>query len=284
MEQNIICLTAACTELGLQFEFIDEEHNFLRVRCNGQAHYFQLNRTPFNAESVASICKDKYHTYCLLKEYVRFPKTLSFMSYNVDHRYKEYLQYRSLQEILAVVESELSYPCIIKSNSGSFGSNVFLCHSRTEAQDAIQRIFNKNSHLYDYILLAQEFVPTKEEYRLVCFKEEPVLAYKRSANPREFNARYWENSASRAVFVTQQEIIQELQEFIRPVYGVLNIGFVGFDIIRSFDNELYVLELNSGPRFDHFIDSNGPEHVISMYKDILSRWIEKMPEETRGGE
>ena len=273
LEQNIICLTAACTELGIPFEFIDEEHNFLRVGSNGQSHYFQLNRTPFNSESTAGICKDKYHTYCLLKESVQFPKTLSFMSYNVDQRYKGYLKYQSSQEILTVIESELSYPFIIKSNSGSFGSNVFLCHSRNEAQDSIQRIFNKNSHLYDYILLAQEFIRTKEEYRLVCYKETPVLAYKRSSNPNEFNARYWENGASQAVLATQEETIQELQEFVRPVYEKLNIGFVGFDIIRSFDNALYVLELNSGPRFDHFIESNGPEQVISMYKKILSQWI-----------
>ena len=272
MEQHIICLTAACTELGIPFEFIDEEHNALSIRLNEKPHLFQLNRTPFNSESVAGICKDKYHTYCLLKEYARFPKTLSFMSYHVDHRYKKYLKYHSSQEILAVVESALSYPLIIKSNSGSFGSNVFLCGSHNEAQDSIQRIFNKNSHLYDYILLAQEFIPAKEEYRLVCYKETPVLAYQRSSTPNEFNARYWENEAGRAVLVTQEEIIQELQEFVRPVFETLAIGFVGFDIIRSFDDALHLLELNSGPRFDHFIESNGPEQVISMYKKILSQW------------
>jgi glutathione synthase/RimK-type ligase-like ATP-grasp enzyme len=275
LEQNIICLTSACTELSIPFDFIDEEHNVLSIRLNEKSHYFHLNRTPFNSESVAGICKDKYHTYCLLRESVRLPKTLSFMSYNVDQRYKDYLKYHSPQEILTAIESELSYPLIIKSNSGSFGSNVFLCKTRTEAQTAIERIFNKNSHLYDYILLAQEFIPAKEEYRLVCFREEPVLTYKRSSNPSEFNARYWENSTSQAVRVTEQETIYELQEFVRPIYGKLPIDFVGFDIIRSFDDNFYLLELNSGPRFDHFIDSNGPEHVVHMYKNILSIWASK---------
>lgn len=273
LEQNVVCLTAACSELGIEFEFIDAEQNFLKVFCNGQAHYFQLNRTPFNSESIAGVCKDKYHTYCLLKESVRFPKTLSFMSYNVDHRYKDYLKYQSPGEMVTAIESKLSYPFIIKRNSGSFGSNVFLCHSCNEAQDSIQQIFNKNSHLYDYVLLAQEFIRTKEEYRLVCFKEKPVLTYKRSSNQNEFNARYWENGASRALFVTHEETIQELHKFVRPIYGQLDIGFVGFDIIRSFDDSLYLLELNSGPRFDHFIGSNGPEQIITMYKRVLSTWI-----------
>lgn len=273
MEQNVVCLTAACSELGIQFEFIDVEQNFLKILCNGQAHYFQLNRTPFNSESVAGICKDKYHTYRLLKGSVRFPKTLSFMSYNVDQRYKNYLKYQSPREMLTAIESELCYPFIIKSNSGSLGSNVFLCHSRNKAHDSIQQIFSKHSHLYDYVLLAQEFIKTKEEYRLVCFKSKPVLTYKRSSNPNEFNARYWENGPHSTLYVTHEETIQELQEFVRPIYRQLDIGFVGFDIIRSFDDALYLLELNSGPRFDHFIRSNGPEQVIGMYKTVLSKWI-----------
>ncbi len=55
-------------------------------------------------------------------------------------------------------------------------------------------------------------------------------------------------------------------EFVRPVYATLPIGFVGFDIVRSTDGQLYLLELNSSPRFDHVIDGNGQACVIEMYK------------------
>ncbi len=274
MEKNILCLTAACRQLGLCFDYIDQDHNVVRIILNGAAYYFQLNRTPFNAESVAGICKDKYHTYRLLKDCVRCPKTLSFLSYRVDERYTDYLQYHSAPEIVAVVEAELRYPLIIKSNSGSFGSNVFLCQQTDDTQTAIERIFDKNSHLYDYIVLAQEFIPTRQEYRLVCYKQTPVLAYTRSANPSTFNARYWESaSGSAATLIGQNELIDELGAFVRPVYRALALGFVGFDIVRSVNNRLYLLELNSGPRFDHVIHTNGPGPVIAMYKAVLSAWM-----------
>lgn len=273
MEKNILCLTAACSQLGIRFDYIDQDHNLVRIVLNGAAYYFQLNRTPFNAESVAGICKDKYHTYCLLKDCVRFPKTLSFLSYRVDERYTDYLQYHSAPEIVAVVETELSYPLIIKSNSGSFGSNVFLCREAGETQTAIERIFDKNSHLYDYVVLAQEFIPTRQEYRLVCYKRTPVLAYTRSGDPSTFNARYWESVSGRTALIGQDALIDELAAFIRPVYTTLDLGFVGFDIVCSVDNQLYLLELNSGPRFDHVIATNGPQPIIDMYKTVLSAWV-----------
>jgi glutathione synthase/RimK-type ligase-like ATP-grasp enzyme len=273
VEKNILCLTAACSQLGIRFDYIDQDHNVVRIALNGAAYYFQLNRTPFNAESVAGICKDKYHTYRLLKDSVRFPKTLSFLSYRVDERYTDYLRYHSAPEIAAVVEAELSYPLIIKSNSGSFGSNVFLCREANEAQTAIETIFDKNSHLYDYVLLAQEFIPTRQEYRLVCYKQTPVLAYTRSGDPPAFNARYWESASSRVALIEQVALIDKLAAFVRPVYGTLDLGFVGFDIVRSVDNRLYLLELNSGPRFDHVIATNGPQPIIDMYKTVLSAWV-----------
>lgn len=273
MEKHIVCLTAACRQLGIGFAYIDQERNVVRIRAHGRTGYFQFNRTPFNTESVAGICKDKYHTYRLLKDMVRFPKTLSFLSYRVDDRYTDYLHYPSAPEIVSAVEAELSYPLLIKPNRGSFGSNVFLCREAAEARAAIERIFDKNSHLYDYLALAQEFIPTIQEYRLVCYRQTPVLAYARSAAPRPFNARYWERASHGATLIGQAALIDELAAFVRPVYAVLDLGFVGFDIVRSADNRLYLLELNSGPRFDHVIATSGPQPVIAMYKTVLVAWL-----------
>ena len=123
--------------------------------------------------------------------------------------------------------------------------------------DRLETVFDKHSHLYDYVALAQEFIPTAHEYRLVCYKQTPVLAYARSGGPSTFNARYWEGASARAVLIEQAALLDELAAFVRPVYGVLDLGFVGFDIVRAVDGRLYLLELNSGPRFDRVIATNG---------------------------
>ena len=107
----------------------------------------------------------------------------------------------------------------------------------------------------------------------MCYKQMPVLAYARSGGPSTFNARYWEGASARAVLIEHAALLDELAAFVRPVYGVLDLGFVGFDIVRGVDERLYLLELNSGPRFDRVIATNGTRPVIDMYKTVLSAWL-----------
>ncbi len=165
----------------------------------------------------------------------------------------------------------------IRSSSRATGgrsAQTFFCVTRpATTQTAIETVFDKHSHLYDYVALAQEFIPTAHEYRLVCYRRTPVLAYARSGGPSTFNARYWESASARAVLIEQAALLDELAAFVRPVYGVLDLGFVGFDIVRAVDGRLYLLELNSGPRFDRVIATNGTRPVIAMYKTVLSAWV-----------
>ena len=84
--------------------------------------------------------------------------------------------------------------------------------------------------------------------------------------------------------IEQDALIHKLTAFVRPVYGVLDlgfVGFVGFDIVRSFDDRLYLLDLNSGPHFDHVIATNGPQPIIDMYKTVLAAWMSEKSAQSR---
>ena len=83
------------------------------------------------------------------------------------------------------------------------------------------------------------------------------------------------------VLIEQDALIHKLTAFVRPVYGVLDLGFVGFDIVRSFDDRLYLLDLNSGPHFDHVIATNGPQPIIDMYKTVLAAWMSEKLAQSR---
>ena len=273
MEKNIKCLIDACKKISLKYEFIGNEDNFLRINVSGKWEYFQLNKTPFNSEVTYGICKDKMHTYKLLHPRVRMPKTISFLDFGVEKKYQHYVRHTSLSAVMENIETELTYPLIIKQNKGALGVNVYLCKNKESVSDAIQAIFNKASKYYDYILLAQQFIPTREEYRLVCAFGQPVLAYKRG-NAHIFNHKYWENNEV-AILIKDPKVIQDLFGFIEPVYQDIDLGFVGFDIVRGMDNRFYLIELNSSPKFDHIIDSSGEESVIQMYEQSLSLFHHK---------
>ena len=269
MEYNTRCAIAACQQLGLTWESIDPEGNFIRVRFGSRWQYFELGRSPFNAEAVACICKDKTRSYQLLQTRVRLPEMRSFLDPCGDKLYRKYLTHDSLPAILAEAESAFSYPYVIKPNKGSLGINVFLCQDRSEAEHALSVIYNKNTLNYDYISIAQKFIASAFEYRLICGFNRPLMVYRRG-DGAEFNARYWEHGAGgRAQLETSGELISELYEFIRPVFAELELGLVGFDIIRAKDGDLYLIELNSAPRFDHVIADNGMDCVVDLYCNLF---------------
>ena len=275
MQQHIRCLTEACKQLNVEFSFLDKEQNLVELRIHQKFFIFQSNRTPFNTEALAGICLDKGHTWQVLHQHLRMPQTLAFMDTQVAPKFRSYLRYHSREEMLAEIEKTLAYPVVVKRNRGALGNNVFLCHHRAEAEVALERIFNKTLPGYDYIALAQEFIASRQEYRLVCFRGEPVLLYERYAGNKLFKALYWEDAEGRPILVEDEALIQAQMAFLQPMFQRLCPGYVGIDLVRSVSGEWVLLELNSGPRVDHFIEFNGPERIIAMYLRIVQRLLEE---------
>lgn len=271
MEKQIISLIKACEHIGLTHHFIDAEKNLVQVTFPWGVEYFQINKTPFNREVVMGLFRDKKHTYDLLHAHINMPKTRSFLDFDVPMEYRHYCNHHSIPEIVDAMTSEFQFPVIVKCNSGALGIGVYLCQDQQQASHAFQEIFNKQSKDYDYLALAQQFVPTQLEYRLVCAFGEPLLAYQRG-NTSGFNARYWDKEEI-ATLVTNPEILQRLQDFVKPIFKQLEIGFVGCDIILSEENELFLIELNSSPKFNNFIKNNDESHVVEMYIQALQRFI-----------
>jgi len=147
-----------------------------------------------------------------------------------------------------------------------------LCHTPTQVVKAINTIFDKQTAMYDYIALAQEYVPTDREYRFICFRGSPVLTYERYLDGQRFKVKYWESPEGKILNVGNP-IIEELLEFVQPVYNHLDLGFCGFDILRNVQGELYLLELNSAPGFQNYIDLQGPAEIVQMYKKIFKTFL-----------
>ncbi|MFM6350053.1 MAG: alpha-L-glutamate ligase, partial [Dolichospermum sp.] len=95
------------------------------------------------------------------------PRTLSFISPYCDEKYLEYLEFSSIDKIIAEIERNFVLPVIIKRNRGSGGNNVFKCTDLLEVCNALEHIFNVNSKNYDYVALVQEPIHIVKEYRSV---------------------------------------------------------------------------------------------------------------------
>lgn len=270
MEANIRCLTAACERSGIPFQFIDPECNVVRAWMHGRWAYFQHTKTPFNPEVVFGLCRDKTHAYQLLHQTVPMPESLAFLDCNVEERYREYRIHASLEEMLAEIEAKLPYPLVIKRNRGFLGHQVHLCPDRAATQNALTAIFNPQSQHYDYVAVAQRYLPARVEYRLIHAFGEPVLAYQRGTDTG-FNVKYWEQPDNGPSVITDPTLLAELHQTVLPVYRQIDLPWVGFDLLRDEADQLWLLELNSAPRFDHLAAAQGDECVIAMFQRVLAK-------------
>jgi len=270
---NTRCLAEACRRLKLPVKSRDENGNLLSVEIGGRRFFFANYSTPFNSDAVSKIAKDKEFTYRILKDVVPMPRTAGFFdpSYDsVPDRPKA--AFRSVEEITRSVLDNFSLPVIIKMNSGDRGVNVFLSRSGAEVQNAIGEIFLKQSRHYDYIALAQDYVPPAREFRAVVFRGRVVLLYEKDFSRAKFvgnlSPLHWEGA--RAVHVADKEAIADFEKLLTPIFSALPVEFSGLDVLEGKDGRRWLLEMNSQPGFFYFVRDNGEEPVVRMYEKILT--------------
>lgn len=275
MEKHTKCLVQACHNKNITYEILDAAQYVVRVKLNEQWQYFRGATTPFNDQAVAGLCKDKDHTYHILKDVVNTPKTISFVDFNTDEKYQCYVTHKNAEMIIKEVEAHFHYPVVIKKNQGSLGRNVFLCQNKEEIKTAITTIFDRNNKDYDYVLLAQEFIPTATEYRAVFYRQKLLLVYERygekSGDNKDFNCRYWETDKSQARYVDSPNLHQKINDFIQPIFDIISVNYVGFDLIIDEEGNLHFIEMNASPLYNHFIEDNGETHVTQIFEHILTQ-------------
>jgi len=268
------CIAAACERLGLSYTFISGDENFVKVETGGNRYYFPGPSTPFNDGATIKICRDKEFSYKLLSGAIAMPKTMGFVDPEAPEEYRGYALLGSIKEIAAKIGEAYSLPVIVKRNSGSQGRHVFLCKTSEEILDALQKVFDKNESdgdKYDHVALAQEYIEVKKEYRAVTFEREVILLYEKDISGATFAGNlsplHWD--FSKAVHINDPLTIRRMQEFLAPIYPLLDLRYGGMDIAEDAGGNLTLVELNSRPGFARFAKDNNKEPLIAMYEKIL---------------
>ncbi|MBH8565386.1 alpha-L-glutamate ligase [Nostoc sp. CENA67] len=274
MNNNIRLVIEACKELDIYFEIIHPTQNLLRLIIGDKYFYFYNSCTPFITDSsIGKLFKDKEYTYFLLKNTINVPKTKGFLSPFSEARFKKYLLFEDITSILQAIQKDFIMPLIIKRNSGSGGTNVFLCHNEEEIELSLKQIFDMNSKDYDYIALAQEYIDIAHEYRAIIFHNELLLLYEKSKAEAKFvgnlSPLHWEGA--KAVHITDQNVIYAIENFIKPIFKEIPVTYGGFDIAQDKNGKYWLIEINSCPKFDIFIRDNNEAIILEILKTMLKK-------------
>jgi len=211
-------------------------------------HLDHLGVLVLNSSRSIEIAKDKLATLQLLNlNNIPTPKTILAKS-PVD---------------LKVVESEFSYPIVLKTVSGSFGKGVFLCENRTKLMDTLDLMEISKDPSVNLIL--QEFIKTSKgrDIRVFAIGGRPYGAMLRKAKRGKFKANY-----SAGGSVEKYELNPDIEWLSVQCANILGLDIAGVDIL--FDGEHYkVCEVNSAPGFEGFekaTNLNVPKAIFEYAK------------------
>lgn len=272
MLTNIKMLLEACQNRGIAYEILHPNQNLVRVTVGDRDYYFTNYSTPLTSQSIAEIFKDKQYFYQIFHDVVSMPRTAWFISPYCNEKYREYLQFTSIADIVSELDQKFAKPMIIKRNRGSGGNNVFLCDNIAQVQEALERIFDVGSKSYDYVALAQEPINIVKEYRCVCLNHQALLTYDKDFSQAKFvgnlSPLHWEGAIARPV--TDPQILEAIAKFIQPLFIKMpTINYVGLDVACDDQNNYWLIEANSHPNFDIFIRDNGSQAIIELFEKML---------------
>jgi len=190
-------------------------------------HLERLGVHTFNSAASIDIVKDKLHTQQILASNdLPVPKTM-LVKFPVD---------------ASLVESQLGFPVVVKTLSGSRGKGVYLSESRRSFVDLMQLI---DASKPGASIILQQFVEDSHgrDLRVLTIGGRAVACMQRTAPEHAFKANF-----SAGGSVQRFEIGAEVEWLASTASTVLGLDIAGVDLL--FDGDHFkICEVNSSPGF-----------------------------------
>ncbi|MCX8034826.1 MAG: hypothetical protein N3A71_00865 [Candidatus Dojkabacteria bacterium] len=238
-------------------DFVQYDKNFIEVKCGSKKLLFINCRVPFNDHSTSSLFTDKYFTYLFLKDHIKMPTTHFYLDPYIEKKFSRYRKFKDYQSIIDDINSHFTIPLVLKPNRLSRRRNFFLIDDSAKIEIAVRRIFDHKSKNYDYGMISQEFVNIKEEYRVIVIANEVKLVYKK-----------W-----RFIKIHERNILDRIETVVQNITKFVDLNFVGIDIVKNKDEEIFLLEINSAPDFGPYIKHNNIQDIVEIYKFAFEKYV-----------
>ena len=173
------------------------------------------------------------------------------------------------------VESNIGYPAIIKTLSGSFGAGVFLVETRKQLTQLLKMAeITKPS----YNIIVQEFI--KESYgkdlRVLVINGKVVGCMMRQSTDDDFRA-----NITRGGEAIPYQIDDDIEWISGECARLLNLDIAGVDLLFN-DGKYVICEVNSSPGFegmDKFTKTNIAENIVTYVKHKIG-YNENIPSDS----
>ncbi len=162
---------------------------------------------------------------------------------------------------LSMVKSHLTFPVIVKSNTGSLGWGIYKVDSYENLVDMLNIAVMSNLDCY-YII--QEFIESNgEDHRIFMYKDQVISSMTRFAPDGEFITNYSKHQLC-DTFIVDDVVLG----ICKKVMSTLNCDIAGIDLLKK-NGEYVVCEVNSAPGFKGLEQANNGLNVVKkLVKEI----------------
>lgn len=291
-----------CIEDNITYKFLSKDWVIMLEKDN-KTRFISGYKFDSNSHGIGLIADDKYALYEVLNS-----KNIPVIEHKIVYNKTNNLDYAigcNTYEYVKEYFQKNNKNIVIKPNDGTCGKNVFNVTDENEIDIILDKIFLKN-----FSISICPFYKIKHEYRAVMLDGENVLLYAKhlpivagdghktirqllldfnydyfinklddskydDVLPKnktfQYNWKFNLSQGSTAKKVNDKLLQDKLIKIAEQVCKEINLKFGSVDIIETTDNELLVLEVNSGVMLENYVRLNPDEYetVKNIYKNAI---------------
>lgn len=297
-----------CNENDVKYKLLSKDW-VIMLEKNGKTRFVSGYKFDLNSHGLGLIADDKYALYEVLKE-KNIPIVEHKIVYNKTNK-SDYANDCNTYEYVKEYFLKNDKHIVIKPNEGTCGHNVFDVTNINEIDNILDKIFINN-----YSISICPFYNIKHEYRVIILEGESELLYAKylpvvvgDGNKTirqllfDFNYDYFKNKLQDSKYdkilddketfkynwkfnlsqgaiakkINDKVLEDKLIKIAKQVGQEINLRFGSIDIIQTSNNDLLVLEVNSGVMLENYIKLNPNEYLTAknIYKKAILNLLEK---------
>lgn len=293
-----------CIENNIKYKFLSKDW-IIMLEKDEKTRFISGYKFDLNSHGMGLIADDKYALYEVLKN-----KNIPVIDHKIVYNKTNNLEYAigcNTYEYVKDYFLKNNNNIVIKPNNGTCGKNVFNITDINEIDIVLDKIFTKN-----HSISICPFYKIKHEYRVIMLDGEKKLLYVKhlpivtgdgvktirqlllefnydyfidklqdfkydkilSKNETfQYNWKFNLSQGSIAKKLNDERLEEQLIKIAKKVCKEINLKFGSIDIIETTDNELLVLEVNSGVMLENYIRLNPDEYVLAknIYKEAIMK-------------
>lgn len=295
-----------CIEKGINCTFLSKDWLII-LEKDGKRRFITGYKFDINSCGASLLSDDKFSTYTYLNNQ-NIPVVSEKIIYSSSNKNAFAKDANSIEVVKDYFE-KYNNNIVIKQNKGTCGNGI----EHITDMDTLEEVYERMSRRY-YSVCLSPYYDIENEYRVIMVDSNPRLMYKKMkpvviGNGKDdiktllcnFNPKFFENKEIKENRVlAENEVYQydwkhnlckgakvsmDIDEEIRKIIqdlairtaNTIGLRFESVDIIKTYNNEYYVMEVNSGVMMDNFIDQieDGYEISKNIYREVIDKMMEE---------